>query len=264
MKKSNQFICLIMIMLFLVSVLTINVSANDVIYNWYCVHRNDHKQPVADKGISFVEKYNCYYIDKKHGDFSDDKVIYLTFDAGYENGNVEKILDILEKEEVSGAFFILGHLIEKNPDLVKRMFEDGHLVCNHTYSHKSINKMNKQELENELTRIETLCFNTIGEKMSEFFRPPEGKFNEVSLSHVEDLGYTTVFWSFAYADWDNNNQMSVEKAKEKILDNVHNGEIMLLHPTSETNVLVLPDVIKCLKAQGYRFASLHELRGYRE
>lgn len=243
----------------LLSSLSTVVVAKDSSYSWYCVHRKDHLQPTADSSISFVEKYDGYYVDKNHGDTCEDKVIYLTFDAGYENGNVEKILNILNKEEVTGAFFVLGHLIEDNPELIKKMFSSGHLVCNHTFSHKSMVGMSESEFKEELELLETACLTKTGHELAKYYRPPEGKFDERSLMYAQNMGYKTVFWSFAYADWDNNSQLSAEKAKKKILENIHNGEIMLLHPTSATNAEILSEIIRELKNQGYRFGTLDDL-----
>ena len=245
--------------LFLISVSPITAHGTDGAYNWFCVHRKDHLQPKADTTISFVENFGGYYIDKKHGDKCEEKVIYLTFDAGYENGNVKRILDTLNEEHVTGAFFVLGHLIEANTELVSQMFDGGHLVCNHTFSHKSMVGKSEKEFEQELQMLEKVCLEKTGHELSKYYRPPEGKFDEVSLKYAQNLGYKTVFWSFAYADWDNNSQMSAEKAKKKILDNIHNGEIMLLHPTSATNADILSEIIRELKEQGYRFGSLDEL-----
>ena len=239
--------------------LSFSVSATDGYCSWYCVHRKDHKQPVVGSDISFVEDYNGYYIDKNHGDNANEKVVYLTFDAGYENGNVEKVLDALKEENVQGAFFILGNLVEQNTDLVKRMFEEGHLVCNHTYSHHSMVNKSREEFEVELNKLENFCKEKTGYSMAKYYRPPKGEFDEASIRYANELGYKTVFWSFAYADWDNNKQPSISYAKEKILQNVHNGEIMLLHPTSATNAEIIKDIIKELKIQGYRFGSLNEL-----
>ncbi len=234
-------------------------AANSAEYNWYCVHRKDHLQPSADPQFEFIENLDGYYIDKQNGDDCEDKVIYLTFDAGYENGNIEKTLDILKSQNVSGAFFILGNLIKSNPEIVTRMFEEGHLVCNHTYSHKSMINKTAEEFKNELVLLENACRDKIGYNIAKYYRPPEGKFDEASLSYARSMGYKTVFWSFAYADWDNNKQMTPEKAKAKILDNIHNGEVMLLHPTSSTNAQILEEVIITLKSQGYRFGTLDEL-----
>ena len=255
-RKISVFAALIVILL---SFNCFYVQANEKAQGWYCVHRSDHKQPIADSEFDYIGEYSGYYIDKKHGDECDDKVIYLTFDVGYENGNVERVLDALEEQDVKGAFFVLGNVIKNNTDLIMRMFDEGHLVCNHTYSHKDITCESAEELKDEIEKLEAECLEKTGKQMSKFFRPPEGRFNKDSLKMLDSWGYTTVFWSFAYADWDNNRQMSDEKARQKILDNVHNGEIMLLHPTSQTNANILSDVIKELKEEGYRFGTLDEL-----
>lgn len=228
---------------------------------WYCVRNKDHKQPRADANMQFIEKYNGYYIDHRHGDECEEKVVYLTFDAGYENGNVEKILDTLGKEQAPGAFFVLENLITRNTDLVCRMIKEGHTVANHTASHKDMTKLGRDEFAAELKRLEDIFQEKTGSVMPKYYRPPEGKFNETSMKLADELGYKTIFWSFAYADWDNNQQMSRERAMTKILDNMHNGAVILLHPTSATNAAILGDVIQALKAQGYRFGTLDELTG---
>lgn len=227
---------------------------------WYCVRAKDHAQPLCDADMRYVEDYGGYYIDHSHGDGAAEKVVYLTFDAGYENGNVEKILDIMKDEDVKGAFFILGNLIEKNGDLVRRMSDEGHTVANHTYSHKNMTKVGSyEEFTAELDRLSSAYKELTGKEMPKYYRPPEGTFDETTMKYAHDAGYKTIFWSFAYADWDNNRQMTPERAKKKILDNVHNGAVMLLHPTSATNAAVLREVIKELKAEGYRFGTLDEL-----
>lgn len=227
---------------------------------WYCVRNKEHKQPIAPSELQYVEKYNGYYIDHKYGDDNEEKVIYLTFDAGYENGNVEKILDVMKQKDVHGAFFILGNLITKNTELVLRMANEGHLVCNHTDTHIDMTKKaDKDSFRQELETLENKYRKYVGKDMSKYFRPPEGRFNEQMMKSADLLGYKTIFWSFAYADWDNNSQMSAESAKQKILDNIHNGAVILLHPTSKTNAQILGEVIDELRAQGYRFGTLDEL-----
>ncbi|MBQ9805414.1 MAG: polysaccharide deacetylase family protein [Clostridia bacterium] len=231
-------------------------------YHWYCAHAKNHVQPTIGTDLAFVEELDGYFLDRTHCDASaEDKVIYLTFDAGYENGNVEKILDILKEECVTGAFFILGHLITKNTDLVKRMAEEGHTVCNHTVSHKNMSAADDEAFLAELRELEEIYREQTGYEMAAYYRPPEGTFSRENLVCAKQNGYKTIFWSFAYPDWDNARQMSPEKAKQIVLENVHNGEVMLLHPTSSTNVSILADVIRELKSQGYRFGSLDELTG---
>ena len=236
------------------------INAASVSYSWYCVRNKEHKQPTQDANTRFIEQYGGYYVDKRYDDMTDEKVIYLTFDAGYENGNIEKILDVLKQENVSAAFFILSNLVDKNPELILRMADEGHLVCNHTSKHLDVSKCeNIEEFKRELDALEKIYKDVTGREMAKFFRPPEGKFSENSMKFASELGYKTIFWSFAYADWDNSAQPSSAQAKEKILSNIHNGEIMLLHPTSSTNAAILGDVIRELKSQGFRFATLDQL-----
>ncbi len=234
-------------------------------YNWYCVHVKDHVQPQVDAGLSFIEDLGGYYIDRCNRDpEADDKVIYLTFDAGYENGNITRILDVLKEEDVKGSFFILGNLITKNTELVRRMADEGHTVGNHTVHHRDMSSAADEVLLEELRALEELYRTHVGGELSHFYRPPEGRFSRENLECLQKNGYKTVFWSFAYPDWSNDKQMSPEKAKRIILDNVHNGEVMLLHPTSDTNASILRDVIRTLKEMGYRFGTLEELTEERD
>lgn len=258
MKK--HFICFVLC-LCIISLCSLSVSAEES-YNWYCVRNKEHLQPRLDSNMSFIEEYDGYYVDRDHSNLSEDKVIYLTFDAGYENGNIEKILNVLKSENVPAAFFVLENLIVKNPELILRMDAEGHTVCNHTSKHGDITKYKDiNEFKKELESLESQYKALTGKDMKKYFRPPEGKFSRQSMQFACELGYKTIFWSFAYADWDNNKQMSADAAKDKIFSNVHNGEIMLLHPTSATNASIIKDVILELKAQGYRFGTLDELTG---
>ena len=190
---------------------------------------------------------------------AEDKVIYLTFDAGYINENVIRILDILKEENVPAAFFVLGHPILKNTDVIKRMKDEGHLVCNHTKNHKNISSMSEEELTKNLTDLEKIFEEKTGYTLDKFFRPPEGKFTEGALKVAKKLGYKNIFWSYAYADWDDNNQINPQKALNKLKDNLHEGEILLLHPTSKTNALILKDFIGYAKSKDYSFAGLSQI-----
>ena len=249
----------LILMVFLLS-FTVVAHAKEEGIGWYCTRNKEHRQPIADPALRVVEKYDGYYIDHRHDDNAEDKVIYLTFDAGYENGNIAKILDVLKEEQVPGAFFVLKNLIQKNGDLISRMISEGHLVCNHTASHKDMTQCTSlEEFRAELEILEKIYLDATGMRLSRYYRPPEGKFNEASLRYAKELGYKTVFWSFAYADWDNDRQMSPKEAMKKILTHAHNGEVMLLHPTSATNAAILKDVIRALKQEGYRFGTLDEL-----
>ena len=220
--------------------------------NWYCIRKKDHVRPTADADMRFIEELGGAYIGK------DEKTVYLTFDAGYENGNVERILDALDANDVKGAFFVLENFVKRNTTLVKRMADEGHLVCNHTSKHKDMTKLGREAFREELVSLEKLLEEN-GVETAKFYRPPEGRFNRENLEWARELGYNTVFWSLAYADWDNARQPDPAKAKKLILDNVHNGAVILLHPTSKTNADILPDVISELKSLGYRFGTLDEI-----
>lgn len=249
------------VILILAMTLTIPSFATESTHNWYFSKTQDHSQPALNAEFSFIDQYSAFYIDECHSDYSsDDKVIYLTFDAGYENGNIEKILDVMKEENVTGAFFILENLINRNPELVTRMASEGHLICNHTAKHPDMTKCRSfEEFKSEVSSLENICKEKLNIQIAPYFRPPEGKFSETTLKYAKDMGYSTIFWSFAYADWDNNNQMSPARALEKLKASVHNGEILLLHPTSATNAEIIKDFICFLKEEGFRFGSLTEL-----
>ena len=246
-------------MLFNVPVHAANASSGHG-FSWFCVHRKDNLQPSADTTFSFIDKYDGYYIDKKHGDSCNEKVIYLTFDAGYENGNIESILNTLKEKNVHAAFFILSNLIRKNTELVIRMADEGHKVCNHTANHKNLTNLTASQVEDELKSLEALYYEKTGKRMSNYFRFPEGCYSEGCVERISLMGYKCVFWSLAYADWDNNNQPSQEYAFNKLLDNTHCGAIILLHPTSSTNAQILPRLIDAWRSMGYEFGSLDDIK----
>lgn len=233
----------------------VNGAGNGETFNYYCKRNSQHMTPSLESSFGFIKEYGGYYA----GD-PDEKVIYLTFDAGYENGNVERILDTLKKHNATGAFFVLDNLIRRNTDLVQRMANEGHLVCNHTAHHKDMTKIkDKTEFEKELNELSSYYNEMTGKTMAMYYRPPEGKFSVENMQFANELGYKTVFWSFAYADWDNNKQPDCEKAKKLIYDNTHNGMVVLLHPTSKTNADILDEVMTKWENDGYRFGTLDEL-----
>ncbi len=235
-------------------------GASETSHSWYVVRNKNHTLPKTEKTMDFLSKHNAYYGDTKAAE-SGEKVIYLTFDAGYENGNIKRILDTLKKHGAPGAFFVLENLVKREPELIKRMASEGHLVCNHTSSHPDMSKFTDiGKFREQLDSMKALTRDVCGVEMANYYRPPEGRFSEKNLEFASSLGYKTVFWSFAYADWDNNRQPSEAEAIKKITDNVHPGEIMLLHPTSKTNADILDKVLTMLEADGYRFASLDELK----
>lgn len=256
MKKAIN--CILMMLLALLFVFPANAASEEL--HWYCVRTKANRQPPMPVGFDFIEELNGYYIDRRHGDGDAEKVVYLTFDAGYENGNVAKILDILKKTETPAAFFVLEHLITANADLARRMVEEGHLVCNHTAHHLNLAKADKDKIGTEIKQLENAC-REAGVATSPYFRPPEGTFSREMMECVNELGYKTVFWSFAYADWDNRKPIAPEKALQQIFCNMHNGAVLLLHPTYDTNVEILPRVIEELRSEGYRFGTMDELCG---
>lgn len=226
---------------------------------WYVKRNREHITPELPSEFSRLSEFDGFYADTNLKD--GEKVVYLTFDAGYENGNVSRILDTMKENGVTGAFFILSHFLEANPDLVSRMLNEGHLVCNHTARHHDMAKAGDDEMRKELTDLETLFKEKTGHEIAKYYRPPEGSFKWDNLAVAKQLGYATVFWSFAYADWDNERQPDSASALKKIRDNLHPGAILLLHPTSKTNADILPELIEQLKRDGYRFGTLDELTG---
>lgn len=222
--------------------------------SWWFVPNSKHILPDINSELSFnLKDYNVIY----SGDTS-KKVIYLTFDEGYENGNTSEILDILSANNVKATFFVTSPYIEENPDLIKRMVSEGHLVGNHSMTHLSMPSLvdNVNDFNQEITDTADKFKRLTGKEICNFFRPPAGKYSQKSLSMTSDLGYKTVFWSFAYKDWDVDNQPDVDFAREKIINNFHNGEVMLLHAVSDTNRSILDDILKEGKSQGYKFELL--------
>lgn len=212
-------------------------------------NKNNNNQPVD--AIKFQEKYgkyNTFFIRDL-----DKKNIYLTFDEGYENGYTGPILDILKQKNVSAVFFVTMSYVKDNPDLINRMINEGHIVGNHSVKHKSFPTISTQEGREEVEGLHSYVKENYNYDMS-LFRFPCGEFSERSLALLDKLGYKSVFWSFAYADWDPNKQMSTEEAKEKILSSAHSGAIYLLHAVSKTNTEVLGDVIDQLRQQGYEIS----------
>ena len=188
-----------------------------------------------------------------------DKTVYLTFDAGYGNESVRSIAETLMKTRTTAAFFILPAFADTDGELIKTLDEKGYFICNHSYSHKDMSLLSKTELQKELTKAEKYVFEKTGVKMKKYFRPPEGTFSKELLDNAGDLGYKTVFWSFAYADWDNNNQKDESWAYERIMSSLHDGMVILLHPNSVTNAKILEKLITDIRAKGYKFGNLDEL-----
>lgn len=222
--------------------------------SWWFIPNSMNKLPDINPDLKFnLKDYDAIYF----GDIS-EKVLYLTLDEGYENGNTSKILNILKKNNVKATFFVTSPYIDDNPDLVKLMVSDGHSVGNHSMTHPSMPTLvdNISDFNKEILDTEEKFKNLTGKDINKFFRPPAGKYSEESLKLTQDLGYKTTFWSFAYKDWDINNQPNINYAKDKIISNFHNGEIILLHAVSNTNTTILESIIQEAKNQGYKFEVL--------
>jgi len=223
--------------------------------SWGLSFRTEGEAPVGNTDQAILSKYDAAYL----GDTS-EKTIYLTFDAGYENGCTEKILDILKKHNIKAAFFLVGNYLEQNPDLVKRMVAEGHLVGNHTYHHWDMSKLSDMEsFRAEIESLEQLYTQLTGEQMQKFYRPPQGIYSEENLKMAQELGYKTVFWSLAYVDWLNDDQPTSEEAFSKLIPRIHNGAVVLLHSTSQTNAMILDELLTRWESLGYTFAGIEQL-----
>lgn len=223
--------------------------------NWGLSFQEEGKTPVGNATFEELAKYDAFYAEQ-----TEEKHIYLTFDVGYENGNTASILDTLKKHNVSATFFVVGTYIESDPELVKRMAEEGHIVGNHTWHHPDMSQIAAMDaFKKELEDVENAYLEVTGEKMTKFYRPPQGKYSEANLKMAQELEYKTFFWSLAYVDWYDDNQPSREEAFEKLLGRIHPGAIVLLHSTSDTNALILDELIQKWEEMGYTIRSLTEL-----
>lgn len=223
--------------------------------NWGLSFQEEGVRPVGNATPSKLAKYQAAYADE-----TDEKVIYLTFDAGYENGNLPAILDALKNHQAVGTFFVVGNFLETSPELTKRMVAEGHIVGNHTYHHPDMSKIStKEAFEKELNDVETLFQSITGSEMAHYYRPPQGKYSTSNLEMAKELGYKTFFWSLAYVDWIQDEQPTKEQAFSKLLSRIHPGAVVLLHSTSSTNAAILDELLTKWEEMGYHFAPLSEL-----
>ena len=238
-------------------VLTVHLMHNNVMStaNWGLSFRSEGTAPQGPASAQQLRKYDAAYIGN-----TNEKVLYLTFDAGYENGCTEKILDTLKKHNAPAAFFLVGNYIQQNPDLVRRMVKEGHIVGNHTMHHYDMSKISVQSaFQKELADLEALYQEVTGQEMQKFYRPPQGTYSESNLQMAKAMGYKTVFWSLAYVDWQNDKQPTAEYAFSKLLPRTHDGAVVLLHSTSATNTAILDELLTKWEQMGYRFAPISEL-----
>ena len=223
--------------------------------NWGLSFPTEGQSPVGNATVEELAQYNAYYL----GDTS-QKVIYLTFDCGYENGYTASILDTLKKHNAPAAFFVVGNMIKSAPDLIRRMVAEGHIVGNHTYHHPDMSSISDQAaFQKELESLEALFQETTGQTMSKYYRPPQGKYNVENLRQAKALGYKTILWSLAYVDWYVDDQPTPEQAYSKLLPRIHDGAIVLLHSTSRTNAEILDELLTKWEEMGFSFASLDQL-----
>ena len=220
---------------------------------WGIKRANNHEQPdLGQTNKKIIDEFDGMAIGNNK-----DPYIYLTFDVGYEGGFTNKILDDLKSNSVKAAFFVTGQFVKTNPEILQKMIEEGHIVGNHTVNHKSMPECSDEIIQKELMDLHQSIYEKYNYEMK-YMRPPKGEYSERSLAYVQKLGYKPVMWSFAYDDWENDKQGREDYGKKKILDNLHNGEIMLLHATSKDNANILDYVIKEIKKQGYDFKTLDE------
>lgn len=221
--------------------------------SWWFKRNKENTPPSAQYEIA-IGNYDAYYL----GD-TQKKTIYLTFDEGYENGYSEKILDVLKEYDVKAAFFVTKSYIRDNQELIQRMVAEGHIVGNHSVTHPDMTKLTAEQIASEIQDCAAYFKEVTGQEMPHFFRPPEGVYSIFSLEQTQAQGYKTIFWSFAYGDWDVNHQPGKQNAYNMVMENYHNGSIMLLHAVSQSNTEALPDIITSLREKGYTFMSLEDL-----
>lgn len=218
---------------------------------WYFMKGKDHARSTFGKELTTpADKYGAIYLMPEEGN-----KIYLTFDEGYENGYTGKILDTLKEKNVKAIFFITGPYLEKEKDLIQRMIDEGHQVGNHTINHPSMPSLSDKKVEDEVLGLDRKFYEEFGKSMK-YLRPPMGEFSERTLSITKSLGYTNVFWSFAYRDWETDNQKGKDHAYNTVVNALHPGEVMLLHAVSKDNAEALGDIIDTAREMGYEFGEL--------
>lgn len=238
----------------------ISVSGEQIIAasaegNWGLSFQEEGQPPTGNATAEELAQYDACYMGN-----TDEKVLYLTFDAGYENGNTELILDALKKHNVSATFFVVGTYIESEPELIRRMTEEGHIVGNHTWHHPDMSEIETMDaFKEELCSVENAFLEATGQEMTKYYRPPGGVYSTENLKMARELGYKTFFWSLAYVDWYQDDQPTEEEAFEKLLGRIHPGAIVLLHSTSSTNAQILDELLTKWEEMGYQIRPLSDL-----
>ena len=255
MRKKDFWLILCTVALVLVLTLVTFARSSLPTASWGLSFHHSGQAPAGPSDSKQLALYDAAYTGS-----TEEPVLYLTFDAGYENGYTAQILDTLKKHDVKAAFFLVGNYLQKNADLVRRMVNEGHIVGNHTMTHPDMSAItDKAAFQKELEDLETLFRQVTGKELPKYYRPPQGIYSEENLKMAKELGYHTVFWSLAYKDWDNTKQPGAEYALGKLIPRTHNGAVILLHSTSQTNAEVLDELLTQWKANGYRFETIDQL-----
>jgi peptidoglycan-N-acetylmuramic acid deacetylase len=253
MTKIKLFLSVIMAFVILFTISHQEVYAGSFstkAQSWWYTKSVNHKTPIVSKGTKeLLKKYDAYYVYN-----TDEKIIYLTFDLGYENGYTTEILDVLKKHDIKATFFICKSVISSNPKGIKRMVKEGHVVANHTVKHIAFYNLSKSSLKKELEGVEDAFEELTGEKMVKMVRPPEGGYSEKSLANTKKLGYTTIFWSIALPnDWNLKDQPSKATTLALFKKQNHKGAIVLLHAVSPMVANNLDEMLTQLEDKGYEF-----------
>lgn len=247
------FVCLILLLL---SVPLSAASSTGPYHFGFKKSRGGSLPSIDQEGFkSVVDKHGALFrVD------TSKKVLYLTFDNGYENGYTSKVLDVLRERGVPATFFVTGHFVRDQPELVRRMVREGHIVGNHSWSHPDMTRISSAQIKEELESVKTEVAKLTGQTEMHFMRPPRGIFSDSMLGVCKSLGYTNVFWSIAYKDWEVNHQRGWKYAYDQVMNQLHPGAIILLHSVSSDNAEALGQIIEDARAQGYEFRSLDQLR----
>ena len=246
-KKLNKILIFALVMF---TIFFTSTQIKSYASGWGFRKNENHEIPEIGKYQKDIDGTNSYYVGPN------EKSVYLTFDAGYDNGVLDKILDTLKEKNVKATFFLTGDFVKRFKDLTIRIVSEGHIACNHSYSHRKITTLSKEELRKDLSKLEEEFYNLTATKMVKYFRPPEGEFNRQSLLNVSELGYKTIFWSIAYKDWDTKNQSGTDYCVKTVMNNLHNGAIILMHSVSSSNQEALPIIIDKIIQEGYTFKTV--------
>lgn len=248
------FICL-SLLLMIMPIQTALASSDHPYHFGFKKSKNGQLPSINEEGFKgIVDRHGAVFL----GDTS-KKELYLTFDNGYENGYTASILDTLLARKVPAIFFVTGHYVKDQPELLKRMAAEGHLIGNHSWSHPDMTTIPNAKVKEELTKVKDAVAQVAGQKEMRYLRPPRGIFSDRTLAVSKELGYTNVFWSVAYRDWDTKVIRGWKFAYDNVMAQLHPGAVILLHSVSKDNADALGAIIDEARKQGYEFKSLDQL-----